>query len=531
MKSLSFDALPGTTRLFRDYLYEPSLVQKFFRHLGDPQSRLEEVTHGAWHRDELVRILTRQNRSGSSRSQVELLARPTTFAVVTGQQVGLFGGPLYTLYKALGTILHCRQLDKQFPKYRFVPVFWLELEDHDFDEVRRTFILSQSGEVQEVSIGEAGQNNQRLRVCDIRLDSSLPDRIARLGEQLGKTDFTTQWMDKLLASYAPGMAMGEAFAGWMNEWLGPLGLILFDPSDPELKRLARPIFLKELDHAAETHACIVETGEQLISAGYHAQLQVTGSNLFVLTEGLTCLFPTTGAKTKLDLSVMAAHSAFLRGLLESEPERFVPNVALRPIVQDFLLPTFAYVAGPSEIAYSAQLGKLYNFFGVQQPLIFPRPFATIIEKKIGKILDKYSMDLERMVASPTSLVQSMVMVDSIVPKLFAEWRARAETDLRLARTQLLALDASLQGSVETAQQRIAQALQALEGKATEAQKRQSDLLVRQVEKALAHLLPQGALQERTLNMVYYLNKYGPEFLSFLQDKLRIDTSNHQILEI
>ncbi len=538
MNTVSFNNLPGVTPLFRDYVYHPEKLQDFFEHdWRDGSARLTQLQTRVIDRTKLTDILSRQaTRWGAPAAvsaNIELLQKPSTFAVVTGQQMGIFGGPLYTLYKALATVLYCREFKRRYPQADFVPVFWMELEDHDFEEVRKTTVLAQTGELTPISIESAADHPDRKPIYTLFPPSDIAQLIDKTAEVLGQTDFTATWTEALKEAYRPDRSFSDAFAIWTMALLGETGLVLMDPSDPELKEMARPVFEREIDQAEAIHADVVETSAALRKAGYHAQVETAGSNLFLLMDPpISVPFshePT--AKLRLDLSTVKTHRDFLKTVLADEPHRFIPNVVLRPIVQDTLLPTFAYIGGPSEVAYFAQFRNLYRRFDLQSPLILARPFATLIEKKIGKILNKFAFDFERMVNHSKTLINELTLQDSVLPMLFEKWKLQSSQGVRDVQEELVKIDPSLKGASETALQRMTHAIEVLENKATEAQKRQADVSVRQIQKALDHLYPHDQFQERGLNVVYFLNKYGFDFVGTMERALRLDTCDHQLIEL
>lgn len=538
MQTISFHDLPGATRLFLDYLHAPEKLRDFFEHdRQDGKTRLAQLSTWTTDREAVSRILSQQVRRWNSPAAVQdnvaALRRPTTLAVVTGQQVGLFGGPLYTLYKALATVLYCREFKSRYPGYDFVPVFWMELEDHDFDEIRRTRILAQSGELTPIVYESSVDHHERRPVYQLHPTTEVATLIDRLVEVAGTTDFTSAWSEPLKNAYRPEHSFSDAFAFWMTSVLGEYGLILMDPSDPEFKTLAAPVFQREIENARAVHETLTTTSEGLKKAGYHAQVETAGSNLFLLLDPpLKTPFPhETTLKFRLDLSTVEKHGEFLSSVLSREPRRFIPNVVLRPIVQDTLLPTFAYIGGPSEIAYFAQFLGVYRAFRLTSPLILARPFVTVVEKKIGKILDKFNIDLQRLAAHSKTLVNDITLSESPLPGLFGEWKSKSRAAVGDVQSALVRIDPSLKGATETALQRIEHAIQVLEGKATEAQKRQSEVNVRQIQKAIDYLYPHDRFQEREINATYFLNKYGFEFIRHLERSMHLDTVGHQVIPI
>lgn len=544
--TISFKDMPDmTSKLFLDYLYDFSKVQNFysgdFRNTDSIRRKLSEISSkNHVNRLLLAETLGKQNKlfgnSEKSLQNIELLKQANTVAVVTGQQMGVFGGPLYTIYKAMGTVKLCESFQRQFPDYHFVPVFWMELEDHDFEEIRSIQLFNTENEIRSIVYnGADADNKSKSPINSIQLNADIQRVIQEIKSTLNPTDFSAELFSKLESAYQDGKSISEAFGFWICSLLGKYGLVMMDPSDGEFKKMAAPIFKKELENADQTHALLMAQSSALKNAGYDAQVENEPTNLFLRDEGNSKhpLNKNGHNKFKIRAEDAASHRESLIKLIETEPNRFIPNVILRPIVQDHLLPTFAYVGGPSEIAYFAQFKTIYEFFDIPEPLIIPRPFITILEKKIKKVTDKYGITVEEIFKKKSHIVDDVAKGDS-------QSSASGQLDTLLTQIHsqfstieknLVSVDASLKGASETALDKIEKAIKVLKEKTGDAEKRKNELTHSQLTKAVRHILPQDQFQEREINTLYYLNKYGFDFLDTLHESMDVSSVAHEIVEL
>jgi bacillithiol biosynthesis cysteine-adding enzyme BshC len=374
--------LPGARRLATDYAFDFSAVASFFS--ADPS------TPASWS-DAIARtqaqlrqrsavadvIAAQQQRRGTPRRAVDtarLLADSRTVAVVTGQQASLFGGPLYTLLKAITAL----QLAERLTKDHGVPtvaVFWVESEDHDWDEVRSSTVLDPDAAPRVVAL--PSRHGEPCPVASIRLDSTITVALDELQAALPPTEFSDELLAGLRRAYTPGAGMADAFAQWLERVLGDRGLIVYDASDPAAKPLASPVFVRELSTPGVTGLLAARAGTDLSTRGYRAQAQANDDSV-----SLFYFDATSGARRPIhreEGQFAAGDERFPPAVFADEaahrPERFSPNVLLRPIVQDTIFPTVSYVAGPNELAYLAQLRGVYEHFGVPMPIMFPRGTA------------------------------------------------------------------------------------------------------------------------------------------------------------
>lgn len=538
--TVSFKEFRETNPLFLDFLYQFEKVSSHFRY--DPKSgsdwsdAVAAAGRRAVDREKLVAVLTEQNaRWGAGNEALANIARlkeSKTLAVVTGQQMGLFLGPLYTVYKALGTIRLCAHLKKKFPDHDFVPVFWMELEDHDFDEVRKTSFVNTAHQLTRLEYSDDAVSGRRQPVHSILLGPQIAQIHAGLAEQTPETEFKNAILNQLSACYAERTSFSDAFAKLMHVWVGR-GLILFDPSHPVMKQQAEPVFRKEIECAAEVNESLSGKIRQLRDQGYPIQVETGPANLFLMSDGERRAITMEGAAFRVKGNQKTWSGPDLLALCEKTPERFVPNVVLRPIVQDSLLPTVAYLGGPSEIAYFAEYLELYRFFGIEPPVILPRPFMTLVEKKIDKIVKKHGVVESDLINRGAELVNEVVMAssESDVKAVFGRAETAMSDALERLEADVKSIDPTLGNAAETSAKKMQYQLNSLKQKAVEAEKRKQDVLVRQLNQALTHLSPGGNFQERELGLPAYLVKYGPGLIDRILEAADPLAMGHQFISL
>jgi bacillithiol biosynthesis cysteine-adding enzyme BshC len=541
---IEFGELPsaagGFSKLFLEYLKNAPGTRSFFRYhfldAGGYQAVMDQVSAHQPDRKTLGQVLREQNSAFGSDQQtfenISLLEKPGTFAVVTGQQVGLFGGPLYTVFKTITTLKLARALKSRHPEKDFVPVFWVEGEDHDFAEMNGIAVPDADGKPVSVEYLPGGMMPERNlgAVGEVVFDSTLTQTLESLRAALQKTEYSDSLMQRLAECYAPGRTFNQAFVAWMNYLFKEQGLVFLSPNHPSLKEILSPIFVKELSEFPRVSQLVISQSAEL-EQNYHAQIKTKSINLFMFHKGGRYLieprehdFSLKGTRHFLSTDEM------LRIARES-PSLLSANVVLRPIAQDTLLPTVAYVAGPSEIAYHAQLRPVYEYFGTTQPIIYPRASASFLEEKVKRITEKYNVEVLDFFKDKDGITARVVEEISNVKldQVFGDADRQIQDALHQLKFGLSEVDPTLVGALENVNQKIKTNVSVLKGKALDAQKRRNDTAVRQIEKTVNALLPAGVLQEREINVTYFLNKYGPEIIRWLMRELDVDAIKHQLL--
>jgi len=536
--SVDIRQFPWIRRLASDYVFDYGGLRDFFAgNPVDPLAWTEVIARTQQHareRDRVVHLLrAQQARRGAPAESIaaaHLLADARTVAVVTGQQAGLFGGPLYTLLKAITALKLARDL-RETHHVPAVAIFWVEAEDHDWAEVQNCSVLDAELAPRTVGLPDLPGANERP-IARMQLDESGMSAIADLEAALQTTEFTSDLLTSLRASYTPGSGMAEAFGRWLEAVLGPHGLVVYDGSDPAAKPLVADLFAREVEQAGQTTRLAIEAGQRLQEAGYHAQVMpVDGSvALFHMNEGRHAI-QREGDRFRVGDTQMAAGELAAR--IRQSPERFSPNVLLRPLVQDTLFPTACYVAGPNELAYLAQLRSVYRAFGIPMPLIYQRATATIVDSNAMRFLTRNAVALESLRAQDESALNQLLQAQLPPSVDEAVQNAGRSIDDRLTAVahEVLQIDPTLEGAARSTLTRMQDDLRKLHAKIIQAAKRKDETLKRQFRHAQAQAFPGGQPQEREIGFVYFLNKYGPALAERLADDLPIDMGQHWVLTI
>jgi bacillithiol biosynthesis cysteine-adding enzyme BshC len=529
---------PWIRRLAADYAYDFRAVAPFFS--GDPADRAawaDAIARTQAHdrrREEIAAVIAgqqeRRQAPPKAREAGRLLADRRTVAVVSGQQAGLFGGPLFTLLKALTAI----KLAEQVARDHGVPavaIFWIDAEDHDWEEVRSCTVFDEAHLPRTVSL-PARPGEEPAPVATVRLDNAVLDVLAEIERVLPPTDFRASLITGLRKAYAPGTGMADAFGRWMEEVLGERGLVVYDSSDPASKPLVSQVFARELSMPGQTVKLAALAGSDLTARGYHAQVHAQDDSL--------ALFHLDGARRAIrqqDGRFVVGDRQYPAAALVAQatehPAEFSPNVLLRPVVQDTLFPTICYVAGPNELAYLGQLRGVYEHFGVPMPLMYPRATATLLDSAAMRFLTKYKLPLEALQAQDEAALNDLLkaQIPQVVEDSFAETAQGIESQMTRLIQTIPTLDPTLEGAARSTLERMQRDLQTLHGKMIQAAKRRDETLRRQFIHARALAFPGGHAQERTIGFLSFLNQYGPALVERLDEELPLDLGRHWIVTI
>jgi len=527
---------PWIRPLVADYAFDHARVADFFA--GDPREprawreAIARARAQARSRDAIADVVRAQQQArGAPPQAVEAAARlrdPQTVAVVTGQQAGLFGGPLFTLLKALTAIELVERLRVEHG-VAAVAVFWIDAEDHDWDEVKSCGVLDSSLAHRTIAIGDP-PGAQVEPVARVRLDASIGDALAELAATLPETEFTAPMLETLRTAYDPGVGMADAFGRWMESVLGARGLVVYNSADPAAKPLAAAMFAREIERAGETARLAAGAGAAMESRGYTAQVTPHADTvaLFHLNAGRQPIRIQGDAFLVGDR--VESRSALLERVRRA-PAEFSPNVLLRPVVQDTLFPTVCYVAGPNELAYLGQLRGVYGAFGVPMPLMYQRGTATLLDSNAARFLVRHDVALEQLQAQDEAVLNQL-LASQLPPGVDAAMQDAAlllqERMERLAAS-VAQVDATLESAARSALGRMQDDLKKLQGKIIQAAKRKDDTLRRQFQHVQAQAFPGGAPQERAVGFVHFLNKYGPVLIDRLLEEMPADMGVHWVI--
>lgn len=472
----------------------------------------------------------KRNAPPEARASAATLVDPEAVAVVTGQQAGAFGGPLYTLLKAITAIQLARRVstEHQVPA---VPVFWVEAEDHDWDEVQGVTLLDADYRPTTLVLDPPDGAGKRP-VAELTLDDRVNRSIEAVEATLSRSDFTSWVVGQLREAWRPGERAGTAFARWLEQLLGRHGLVVFEGADAAAKPLVADLFARELQTPGQSASFAAAAGKLMTERGHQPQVNPPpdGVSLFLLDGARRAIRRHDTALAigddVRDVRAMAAEAV-------DHPERFSPNVLLRPVVQDTILPTVCYVAGPSELAYLGQLRQIYDHFGVPMPLMYPRATATLVDSAAVRFLAKYDVTVETLQAQDDAVLNRLLeaQLPKDVDEALADARAAARRTMERVIEVMPAVDPTLAGAAKTTLGRMEHDLQSLHGKVIQAAKKRDETLRRQFVRTQAQIFPNGHPQERTLGVIFFLNKYGPGLIDRLLEELPLEMGKHWIITV
>ena len=541
VETFPFDIVPHQSRLFLDYVKDPVKLRTFYpsavRFHHELQDRVPEVL-GAYRVDRkrvcdaLQAMNTRWHAGSETLKNIELLRDPDCIAVVSGQQAGLFTGPLYTIYKALMAVKLSGCLKQRGTKA--VPVFWIAAEDHDFDEVAKVEVIGRDCQLKQAEVSTS-LHYEGQPVGRVILDESIDGVVNQLFELLPNSEFAADMKALVKSSWRPGRGYVESFASMMTALLDQYGLIFLDPLDSELKQLAAPLYSKAAEKAPEIASAIESRSRALEAAGYHAQVLAT-ANSFPLF-----LHDNEGRRhsvTRLDNGNYKAKdlneeysAAALSELALKSPERFSPNVTLRAVIQDYLLPTIAYCGGAAEIAYFAQTAEVYRVLERPATPILPRSSLTIIERHTGRVLERYGLGLPDFFEGIDTVIKRVVeeYLSAGTAKGFDAAEQNINNELDRLRAELQTIDPTLAGALDTGRKKIKYQLDGLRTRFIKAQMTRDEAAHRQLQRAFDQLYPNKELQERHINITSLLARHGKYVIEWIYNAINLGSNDHQVV--
>ncbi len=515
--------IPATSRFFSDFQYHFDRVAEYYNEWpGDPES-YRRVAQNLDYPDErraaLVEALRAQNEGNPS---LDLLAKRGTVAVVTGQQVGLFSGPAYTIYKALSAARLAKQLNDQgIPA---VPVFWVATEDHDFAEINHSFVFNSSYEP--VRLEVAGSNDGQRPVGGIPIEQP---PIEELRKALEGLPFAEETVAMVAEAYTPGTPLGEAFEKLLRRLLDKWGLLFVDPLNPALRRIAAPVLREALQNGNDLKQDLMRRNEDLVRAGYHAQVHIEAqTSLFFLLDDnrRVGLRRQNGNYASKDRTYSIAE-------LVDRAEQLSGNALLRPVVQDYMLPTVAYVGGPAELAYMAQSQVIYKRLLARMPVMLARSGFTLLEHRAAKLLDRYGLKVASLF-QPETAVRDQIAARLVPADLigeFEEVRQHMAQSLDKLTTELTRFDRTLADALERSRNKIMYQLSKMEAK-TEREALRRDDRASEDARYLMHLVyPEKHLQERFYSILPFLARHGTGLLDTIYEQVHLDCPDHKVLVI
>lgn len=530
--------------LYRDLALHPERVAPFFP--LDPSSdlawrtRARQITE-RWaglgeRRSQLCRALTgiaeTLGPTAAQRENLERLASPDALVVVTGQQAGLLTGPLFTIYKALGTLARARAASKLLG-VPVIPVFWVASEDHDFSEISKVSVQGHRGERLDFVLPGRSDGRSAGRIPVPAAAGRLVTSLLESQQPLGSGgDAVADALGAQLARRPMPASLAEWFTRQMHALLGEQGLLFYDPMWPALRHLAVPVFSAAADRAPEVNRVVNQAAQDLRAAGYAPGLDFEEGqvHLFVYRDGRRVAMHLRDGMLCTRDGEELFDAAALPEQVRRDPENFSPDVALRPVVQDWTLPVLAQLGGPGEIAYLAQLEGVFRLWEVSRPIIVPRPGATIILPEDAAILKETEIPLPRLRTEAIAALDAWLgrhgAID--IEATFAGKRKAIEQLYGELADHLGQVASTLPPLVEGNRERVLYQIGYLERKAKQHRRRAAHDISGQVRATSSRLFPGGGLQERVSNIYGYLLREGPEFLRALTVGLPADGLHHLV---
>jgi bacillithiol biosynthesis cysteine-adding enzyme BshC len=514
--------LPGTSRLFADVLYHPDRTAAFYEHslrtLEEFRASAAAVDLAPERRAALIAALQIQNPPSAA---LERLARPGVVAVVTGQQVGLFSGPAYTIYKVLHAVKLAAWLTEN--GVDAVPMFWLATEDHDFAEVNHTWVFDADHHPHKVEMRRFATEQP---VGDVMLTAP---PIEELRAAMQGLPFADEVLRLVQESYLPGVTMGNAFAALMRRLLSAFDILFVDPMLPAFRELAAPALRAAVDAAPDLTERVLRRNRDLGDAGYHAQVHVEEQTSFVfLLEGGKRLNLRRAGRDYVHNS-----RRFSSEELMERAASLSPNAILRPVIQDSMLPTVAYIGGPAETAYLAQSEAIYRQLLGRMPVAVPRTGFTVLDARSAKLMERYQLTVtdffhgetafrERIASHlipphlSTMVLESAAAIDKAVARLYGEMRA---------------FDPTLGQALDHSAKKIRFQMDKMARKAGREAMRREERAARDADSLYGLIYPERHLQERLYSILPIIARHGLDLIPAIYEAIELDCPDHRLMVV
>lgn len=477
---------------FLDYIQQKETLKPFFHKfpvLAGFRDQIAEKGKAfpARHREVLVSTLQKQyqevSTTDATAQNISALSDPKTFTVTTGHQLNIFTGPLYFIYKIVTVINACKRLKEEYPECNFVPIYWMASEDHDYDEIKYFRLYGKKYTWETQQSGAVG----RFHTKDFKkLLQEIPGDISIFSE-----------------AYTKGKTLAEAARYYVNTLFGSEGLVVLDADDRDLKALFTRVIEEDMFNHV-TLKLVEETDRKLAGLGYKTQVFCRDINFFYLDkENRTRITARDGMYHVLETPLRFSEDA-LRRIVQDEPEKFSPNVILRPLYQEWILPNLAYVGGPAENVYWLQLKNVFDHFQVPFPILMPRNFAMVIDHTVERKREKTGLDLIQFFEEKNYLFNDWILNHSHKNLTVGSERDTILEIYKALKERAAAIDKTLGPFVAAEGARVTNGLEKIERKMLRAEKRNYSDKLRQIEEVKDALFPNGGLQERVDN---FLNFY------------------------
>ncbi len=493
-------------QFFIDYVEEKEALRPFYHRFPrldqfEGQIRDKKASFPATTRQLLSKCLTKQyaslETSDKVKSNIAALADANTFTITTGHQLNIFTGPLYFIYKIVTVINTAKKLKETYPEYNFVPVYWMASEDHDYDEIKSFRLYGKKYEWKTRQKGAVGRFS--------------PNGLATLLDEIpGETTIFRK-------AYTGSETLANATRYYVDALFGEEGLVVVDPDDGELKTALSNVMREDIFNNAHKR-CVDKTSKALEDLGYKTQVYCRDINFFYLDDHVRSRIVKNGEQFKVLDTDLRFSRAELENLIENQPEKLSPNVILRPLYQELVLPNIAYVGGPAEVVYWLQLKEIFDQCGVPFPILLPRNFALVIDHEVLRKLEKTGLQFKDIFEEKNYLFNHWVLSHSPRDLTVGSERTNINDIFTSLRTRAESVDKTLAPFIGAEGKRALNSLEKIERKMLRAEKRLHADKLKQIEFVKDALFPNGKLQERTDNFLNFQQQH-PEFVRTLVDVL------------
>jgi bacillithiol synthase len=487
-QSLPLSVTGAFPTLFLDYIAQKDSLKPFYGHFPTVENfekQIEDKIFDAEKRQTLVQTLERQYKGIKVKPELSKLLNTNTFTVTTGHQLNIFTGPLYVVYKIITAINLAKTLKAKYPHYDFVPVYWMATEDHDFEEISSFNLFGKKYNWQTQQRGAVGRMNPRELGNAIKI---LPEKVPVFER-----------------AYLKNNTLADAVRCYMNDLFGAEGLVCIDGDDADLKRQFLPIIEDELTNQL-TFEIVKQTTADIEALGYHTQISPREINLFYLEEQLRERIVKEESGFGVQNSDIRFNKDDILKMARSNPEKMSPNVVLRPLYQEVILPNLAYIGGPSEVPYWLQLKGIFDHYAVPFPMLMPRNFALYVSEVNQKKAEKLGLTIENLFEEDTKLKKRFVSQTTTSTLTLDNEKTTFEQLFNTILTKATAIDKSLEGTVNAEKTKLLTSLENLEKRIQKAEERNYESEISQLLSLKNKLFPNGGLQERHDNFLnFYMN--------------------------
>jgi len=513
---ISLSATDHFSKLLLNYIASDSTLRKFYDHPPTAEGFKKIIKtndHEACNRKLLVTVLKEQYQRSSIDSSsltIDALLNKNTFTVCTGHQLCLFTGPLYFIYKIISTINLAESLQKQFPEYHFLPVYWMATEDHDFEEIKNIHLFGKNISWENADAkGSVGHLNTQ----------SLKNTIDELKQILGESEHADELIQLFSQAYLKHTNLADATRYLVHQLFGKYNLLIVDGDDKALKATFAGIMEDDILNRTN-HALLSKTINELDNLGYKPQVTPREINCFYMMEGMRERIEYNAQSNTYNIlnSSITFTKEQLILELKNNPERFSPNVVLRPVYQQKILPNIAYIGGPGEIAYWLEYKTMFQHHKITYPILMPRNFALLMDERSVQQFHKLGFETADVFKNIDVLLKEYVIKNVDKEIFLNDETEKVSAIFNQISEKVNGIDPTLKAGVEAELQKTIKAFKAIEGKMLKAEKQKQETSIQQIKKIKNKFFPEGILQERYDNFAPYYLRSGKQFIEQLKQE-------------